>query len=85
MLDYASKFASVTSLNPDAAHPLLGISINRLDIGDVEPLRAELTAFLDAVENDKEVPITGEDGRRAVKLATGVLERIEAHRGRLNV
>lgn len=85
VLDYASKFASVTSLNPDAAHPLLGISINRLEIGDVEPLRAELTAFLDAVENDREVPITGQDGRRAVKLATGVLERIEAHRGRLNV
>ena len=85
VLDYASKFASVTSLNPDAAHPLLGISINRLEIGDIEPLRAELTAFLDAIENDEEVPITGQDGRRAVKLAVGVLERIEAHRGRLNV
>ena len=30
VLDYATKFASVTSLNPEAAHPLLGISINRL-------------------------------------------------------
>jgi predicted dehydrogenase len=85
VLDYATKFASLTSLNPEAAHPLLGISVNRLEISDVEPLRAELTAFLDAIENDTEVPIPGEDGRRAVKLAVGVLERIEEHRGRLNV
>ena len=52
VLDYATKFASLTSLNPNAAHPLAGISINRLEINDVEPLRAEITAFLDAIEND---------------------------------
>lgn len=85
VLDYATKFASLTSLNPGAAHPLLGISINPLEIEDVEPLRAELTAFLDSIENDTEPPITGEDGRRAVNLAVGVLERIEEHRRRLNV
>lgn len=85
VLDYGTKFASVTSLNPEAAHPLLGISINRLEINDVEPLRAEITAFLDSIENESEPPVTGEDGRRAVKLAVSVLERIEAHRNRLNV
>ena len=85
VLDYGTKFASVTSLNPDAEHPLLGISINRLEINDVEPLRAEITAFLDAIESDKVPPVTGEDGRRALALAVGVLEKIEAHRGRLNI
>ena len=85
VLDYATKFASLTSLNPGAAHPLLGISINRLEINDVEPLRAEITAFLDAIENDTEPPITGEDGRRALNLAIGVLERIDAHRRQLDV
>ncbi len=84
VLDYATKFASVTSLNPEAAHPLLGISINRLEIEDVEPLRAELEAFLDCVLNDKTPPITAEDGRRALSLALGVLDKIEAHRSRLN-
>ena len=79
VLDYATKFASVTSLNPDAAHPLAGISINRLPVNDVEPLRAEIEAFLDAIENDKAPPITGEDGRRALELAVGVLEKIESH------
>jgi len=79
VLDYATKFASLTSLNPDAAHPLLGISISRLEINDVEPLRAEITAFVDSIENDVEPPVTGEDGRRALALAVGVLEKIDAH------
>jgi len=85
VLDYATKFASVTSLNPEAAHPLLGISINRLEINDIEPLRAEIEAFLDCVLNDKTPPITAADGRRALSLALGVLDKIEAHRSLLNV
>ena len=85
VLDYATKFASLTSLNPEAAHPLLGISINRLEINDVEPLRAEITAFLDSIEKDTTPPVTGEDGRRALALAVGVLEKIEAHVSRLGV
>ncbi len=85
VLDYGTKFASVTSLNAEASHPLLGISINRLEINDVEPLKAEIEAFLGAIERDEPPPISGEDGRRAVSLAVGVLEKIEAHRNRLNV
>ncbi|MCD9188967.1 MAG: Gfo/Idh/MocA family oxidoreductase [Pyrinomonadaceae bacterium] len=85
VLDYGTKFASLTSLAPNALHPLLGISSNRLEIADIEPLRAEISAFLDCVINDKTPPITADDGRRALKLALGVLEKIEAHRSRLNV
>ena len=83
VLDYATKFASLTSLNPDAAHPLLGISINRLEIDDVEPLRAEITAFLDSIAKGIDPPVTGEDGRRALALAVGVLEKIETHSSRV--
>ncbi len=85
VLDYGTKFASITSLAPNAIHPLLGISINRLEIEDIEPLRAEISAFLDCVLEDKTPPITAEDGRRALSLALGVLEKIEIHRNRLNV
>jgi predicted dehydrogenase len=83
VLDYATKFASLTSLNPEASHPLLGISINRLEIDDVEPLRAEITAFLDSIETGTPPPVTGADGRRALALAVGVLEKIEAHSSRV--
>jgi len=83
VLDYATKFASVTSLAPNAIHPLLGINVNRLEIEDVEPLRAEIEAFLDCVINDKTPPITAADGRRALELALGVLEKIEHHAARV--
>ncbi|MGI8495663.1 MAG: Gfo/Idh/MocA family protein, partial [Pyrinomonadaceae bacterium] len=79
VLDYATKFASVTSLNPEAAHPLLGININRLEINDVEPLRAEIEAFLDAIEKNQTPPVSAEDGRRALNLALEVLKKIDEH------
>ena len=85
VLDYATKFASVTSLAPNAVHPLLGININRLEINDVEPLRAEIEAFLDCVANDRTPPVNAADGRRALSLALGVLDKIETHRSRLDV
>lgn len=85
VLDYATKFASLTSLNPEAAHPLLGISVNRLKTDDVEPLRAEIGAFIDSIKKDSRVPVTGSDGRRALALAVGVLDKIEEHRRQLNV
>jgi predicted dehydrogenase len=84
VLDYATKFASLTSLNPNASHPLAGISINRLEINDVEPLRAEITAFLDSVENDTPIPVPAPDGRRALELAVGVLQKIDEHMKNLN-
>ena len=79
VLDYATKFASVTSLAPNAVHPLLGVSINRLEINDIEPLRAEIEDFIDSIREDRTPPITAADGRRALALALGVLEKIDAH------
>jgi predicted dehydrogenase len=79
VLDYATKFASVTSLAPNAIHPLLGVSVNRLEINDVEPLRAEIEAFFDCIIDNKTPPVTAQDGRRALELALGVLEKIDEH------
>jgi predicted dehydrogenase len=83
VLDYATKFASVTSLDPAASHPLLGISVNRLDVENVEPLRIELSAFLNCIAEGEIPPVTAQDGRRALSLALQVLEKIESHRMRL--
>lgn len=83
VLDYATKFASLTSLDPEASDPIAGISIDRLQIKDIEPLRAEITAFIDSIENDLTPPVTGKDGRRALALAVGVLQKINEHSSRL--
>ena len=82
-VDYVTKYAALTSLAPGAENPLFGIRINRLEINDVEPLRAEIEAFVDSILRDKTPPVTGEDGRRALNLALGVLEKIDEHRNRL--
>ncbi len=85
VLDYATKFASVTSLDPAAEHILLGININKLKVEDVEPLRAELSDFIEMIVEDNEPPITAADGRRALNLALQVLAKIEKHRSRLDM
>ena len=85
VLDYVTRFASITSLDPEAAHPLLGININRLEVDDVEPLRAEILAFLTAIEGGTPPPVSAGDGRRALALALDVLDRIESHRGKLDL
>ncbi len=83
VLDYGTKFSSITSLAPNSVHPLLGISVNRLEINDIEPLRAELSAFLDCIINDDAPPINAHDGRRALALALGVLEKIDEHANKI--
>jgi predicted dehydrogenase len=42
-------------------------------ISKKEPLRSEQEAFLDAIENDTPVPVTGEDGLRALELAKTIV------------
>jgi predicted dehydrogenase len=78
-VDYVTKYVALTSMNPDAPHPLAGISINKPKVIEVEPLRAEIEAFLDSIEGGLPVPISAFDGRRALSLALKVLESIEAH------
>jgi predicted dehydrogenase len=78
-VDYVTKYVALTNVNLEAAHPLAGIKINRLQINDVEPLRAEIEAFIDSILQGEPVPVSAEDGRRALKLALMVLDSIEQH------
>ena len=82
-VDYVTKYAALTSLAPGAENPLFGIKINRLEIRDVEPLRAEIEAFVDSILEDKPPFVTGAEGRQALRLALEVLEKINSHRSRL--
>lgn len=44
-----------------------------------EPLARELDSFTDAVRGEAPVPVTGEDGRRALAVALEIVERIGRH------
>src|SRR5688572_19453297 len=85
-VDYATKHASVSSLAPPRAPgswPV--VSAKRLEIVDVEPLRAEIVSFIDAVRDGSPVAVSGSDGRNALSLALRTLDRIKAHSEQLNV
>jgi predicted dehydrogenase len=59
---------------------LLGL-VERIELkGDgVEPLRAELEAWVAAVRGEAPVVVSGEDGRDALRVALQIMERIEQH------
>lgn len=52
------------------------VKIEQLTIDEVEPLRAQLDAFVDAVQNGKQPPVTAEDGLAAVELAKRIVAAI---------
>jgi predicted dehydrogenase len=79
-IDYTTKRASVSSLSPPTANGgWPGVHVKNLDVIDVEPLRAEIVSFLEAVRDGLPVPVSGLDGRNALSLALRTLERIREH------
>jgi predicted dehydrogenase len=79
-IDYATKRASISSLAPPTATGSWpGVQVKNLDIVDVEPLRAEIQAFIEAARVGLPSPVSGMEGRNALALALRTLERIEEH------
>ncbi len=56
------------------------IKYNRLERKNINPLRRELRTFTDAILNNVEPLVSGEDGLDALKLATKVLQKIAEHK-----
>ncbi len=54
-------------------------SMTRFALNRVEPLRAELEAFITAIRENKPVPVTGEDGMAALRLALALVESGKNH------
>jgi predicted dehydrogenase len=55
------------------------VNVEPLIVDDVEPLRAELEAFLESVRTGKPPAVTAEDGAAAVKLASDIVDAINSH------
>jgi predicted dehydrogenase len=56
------------------------VNVEPLIVDDVEPLRAELEAFLDSVATGKPPAVSAEDGVDAVRLAGQIVSAITSHR-----
>src|SRR6267154_1091375 len=71
-LDHLIEFAGSPS-----AFPIPGVALNKPKIEAEEPLRAELTSFLDSVRRRTKPVVPLEDGRRALAAALNILATIE--------
>lgn len=55
-------------------------SMIRYAIQRYEPLKAEIQAFIKAIEQDEPVPVTGDDGLAALNLALSMVESGRTHK-----
>ncbi|MDP2991597.1 MAG: gfo/Idh/MocA family oxidoreductase, partial [Kiritimatiellota bacterium] len=53
--------------------------MTRFELQRQEPLKAELKAFLQAVESGNPVPVSGEDGLEALRLSLALVESGRTH------
>jgi predicted dehydrogenase len=79
-VDYATRRASISSLTPPKASGAWpGVKHRQLEVNDVEPLRAEIQSFIEAIRDKLPAPVSGLEGRNALALALRALERIQEH------
>ncbi len=85
-VDYATRRASVSSLAPPTAEGSWpGVHVRNLDVIDVDPLRAEIIAFIESASSGQPAVVPGSDGRKALALALRALERIHEHAARVRI
>jgi predicted dehydrogenase len=82
-IDYAIPAASSVKVNPNNQEKL-DFDFRMLNIVRDEPLRLEISSFLNAISGGQ-VVTTGEDGRQALELAIGIVEKIKEHAAKVGV
>src|SRR5580704_7706127 len=80
-LDYARRDALRVGVKRPGPQPEFGFE--KLPAVAVEPLRAELEAFVDAVRTRREPRTSGRAGRAALELAARVMASIREHSARV--
>jgi UDP-N-acetylglucosamine 3-dehydrogenase len=79
---YFYENAQASGLAWDSLKNLRGVSeggMNRFAFQRFEPLKAELQGFLKAVAENTPVPVSGEDGLAALKIALALVESGKTH------
>jgi predicted dehydrogenase len=82
-IDFSRRDVIALSVNRDGAAPKIGF--RKLEAPPLEPLRAELEAFIESVRTRRPPLVGGEEGRKALALAERVMTRIEEHAAQVNV
>nr|HID58103.1 Gfo/Idh/MocA family oxidoreductase [Desulfobacterales bacterium] len=77
-VDYANQCITIIRKNGiDKIGIIPGMDVERIKFSDVDPLEAELRAFVDSVRTRKVPPVSGRDGRKALKVALGIMDQIK--------
>lgn len=85
-LDYAEQQVGMFKLiPPKAAGAMPEIVAQGLEVTKREPLLAEIESFVVSVRTRSTPVVTGAEGRRALVLATEVLDQIKAHSVRADI
>jgi predicted dehydrogenase len=77
-LDYAKQELMVYTVSRKSGQKP-GIARKSIAVVEEEPLKIELQAFVASVRSRTPPPVTGDDGKRALALAVGILESIHAN------
>ena len=56
------------------------VHVEPLQIDDQDPLRTELTSFIDCIRDRRPPPVSAEDGVAAVRLAEQIVQAVASHR-----
>src|SRR5216683_2206019 len=82
-LDYARRDALRIGVKKPGPQPEFGFE--KLNAPAIEPLHAELDAFVNAVRSRKEPRTNGRAGRAALELAVRVMASIQEHAARVQI
>ena len=82
-LDYARRDALRIGVKKPGPQPEFGFE--KLNAPAIEPLHAELDAFVNAVRSRKEPRTNGHAGRAALELAVRVMASIQEHAARVQI
>ena len=75
----------MTLLPPKPGDERPQIAAQKLEVEEVEPLKAEIASFLAAARGEHPPVVSGEDGRRALDVAVQVLESIRRHAAKIGI
>ncbi|HVQ39544.1 MAG TPA: Gfo/Idh/MocA family oxidoreductase [Pyrinomonadaceae bacterium] len=85
-VDYTTNHATISSLAPPSGGGVWpGVQTKKLEIVNVEPLRAEIVAFFSSVRDGRPAAVSGPEGRNALALALRALQRIAEHAPKVRV
>jgi predicted dehydrogenase len=85
-LDYAEREVELFRKLPEkGADGFPEIEYQQLPVADTDPLEEQLRAFAESVRTGTKPMVSGEEGRKALEVATQVSELIQQQGGRLGI